>query len=305
MNRFRVKSMADVWLAGPLFFVLAGCLSAAEPSIVDVWPSTPPGEKEKLPPEDDTPQPNDRAVAGQSVRRIKNVSVPQLAIYRPEAKLDTGAAVVICPGGAHRILAYDLEGVELARWLNTIGITGIVLKYRVPFRDESNKSLAAVQDAQRALRMVRGQSQSLGIDPKKIGIMGFSAGGDVAARACLLHTKEHYAPIDVTDEQSCRPDFGILIYPAYLVDDKTSALKPDYMPGKGTPPMFMVHTWDDKQTPLGSLLLAAELKRAGIPCELHLFPNGGHGYGIRHVDGVPVTDWAKLCEPWLKSFSAQ
>ncbi len=287
------------------FLFATDSLSAAEPTIVDVWPSMPPGEKAKLPPEDDKPEANDRMVAGKTVQRIKNVSIPQLAIYQPDPTLNTGTAVVICPGGGHRILAYDLEGIELARWLNTIGITGIVLKYRVPFREESNKSLAGVQDAQRALRLVRNRSQSLGVDPEKIGIMGFSAGGDVASRACMLHAKEHYAPIDATDEQSCRPDFGILIYPAYLVDEKTSTLKPDYMPSKTTPPLFMVHAWDDRQTPLGSILLAAEMKRTGIPCELHLFSAGGHGYGIRHVDGVPVTDWPKLCEPWLKNLQAQ
>ncbi len=271
----------------------------AEPTILNVWPATPPNETQSLPPEDDRPQPNDRMVAGRAVQRIKNVSVPQLAIYEPKAELKTGAAIIICPGGGHRILAYDLEGIEVAQWLNGLGITGIVLKYRVPFRNESDKSLAALQDAQRAVSLIRSRSKELGIDPAKLGVMGFSAGGEVAARTSLLYSKRHYPIIDVIDEVSCKPDFGILIYPAYLVDDAKTALKPELQPTKETPPIFMVHAWDDGVTPLSSILLAAELKRASVPCELHLYSKGGHGYGQRHVDGVPVTDWTANCQAWL------
>ena len=274
---------------------------ASEPTIISVWPATPPNETESLPPEDDTPQPNDRMVAGRNVRRIHNVSVPQLAVYRPKTELNTGAAVIICPGGGHRILAYDLEGIEVAQWLNSFGITGIVLKYRVPFRDETNKSLAAVQDAQRAMSLIRSRSAEFGIDPNKLGIMGFSAGGEVAARTTLLHAKLHYDAVDAVDATSCKPDFGILIYPAYLVDKDKTSLLPELQPTKETPPIFMVHAWDDGVTPLSSILLAAELKRAAVPCELHLFSKGGHGYGLRHVDGVPVTDWTTNCQAWLSN----
>ncbi len=178
---------------------------SSEPTVWNVWPGKPPNEAAELPPEDDTPGENDRMVAGREVRRIKNVSVPQLAVYRPLKSDRRDAAVIICPGGGHRILAYDLEGVEVAQWLNSLGITAIVLKYRVPFRDEADKSLAGVQDAQRAISLVRSRSQELGINPKKIGIMGFSAGGDIAARTCLLHAKRHYDAIDVADQATCRP----------------------------------------------------------------------------------------------------
>jgi acetyl esterase/lipase len=281
------------------FFSIATQIAGAEPLVVNLWEGIPPGENGSLPPEDDTPGLNDREVAGRQVQRIKNVSVPQLAIYRPEKPADSKAAIVICPGGGHRILAYDLEGVEIAQWLNGLGITGIVLKYRVPFRDESDKSRAAVQDAQRAIRIVRNRSAELGVAPDKIGMMGFSAGGEVAAKTCLLHSNSYYTPVDSVDEASCRPDFGMLIYPAYLTDEKSKALKPEVIPDSATPPMFMVHAWDDRITPLSSILLAAELKKVAIPCELHLFQSGGHGYGARHVDGVPVTDWTKLGEGWL------
>lgn len=296
----RLLPTTIVPIAAAMLLAFSGSTTLAiEPTVLNVWPGNPPNETTELPPEDDTPGPNDRSVAGRTVRRIHNVSIPQLAIYSPKADLNTGAAVIICPGGAHRILAYDLEGVEVAQWLNSLGITGIVLKYRVPFRDEKQKSLAGVQDAQRAMSLIRSRSSELGIDPKKLGVMGFSAGGEVAARTTLIHSTRHYDRIDASDDVSCKPDFGILIYPAYLVDDAKVALRPELMPTKETPPIFMVHAWDDGVTPLSSILLTAELKRVNVPCELHVFSKGGHGYGLRHVDDVPITDWSMLCQRWL------
>ena len=290
---------AIVFAIAPFF--LSGSGLSSEPKIINVWPSTPPNEREPLPPENDIPGPNDRKVAGLSVRRIHNVSTPQLAIYLPEPELRTGAAVIICPGGGHSILAYDLEGVEVAQWLNSIGIAGIVLKYRVPARDKANKSFHAVQDAQRAISLIRSMNGELAIDPEKIGIMGFSAGGEVAARSCILFAKRHYDRIDAVDDVSCTPNLGLLIYPAYLVDDTKTLLRSELRPTKQTPPIFMVHAWDDSVTPLSSILLAMELKRANVPCELHLYAKGGHGYGLRHVEGMPVTDWTHNCESWLES----
>jgi acetyl esterase/lipase len=279
---------------------------------VKLWKGKAPGETVELPPEADTTKPDQPPTGGGRVTRIGNVSNPTLEIFRPDpAKFPMNGkltksqtAVIICPGGGHRILAYDLEGTEVARWLANQGITGIVLKYRVPARDPENKAHAAVQDAQRAIRWVRSQSESLGISADRIGIMGFSAGGEVAARATLLCDRDHYpkadAATDPVDQFSAKPNFAALIYPAYLVAKDQSKLLEELNPASSTPPVFMVHAWNDNVTPLSSLYLAAELKRANVPCELHMYSTGGHGYGLRHVENVPVTDWPGPFGHWLK-----
>ena len=152
-------------------------LCAAEPTVINLWPGKPPGDTQELPPEADTTKPNGNMVAGKRVMRIGNVSTPTISVFKPAPGKETGAAVVICPGGGHSILAWDLEGTEVAEWLTSIGVTGIVLKYRVPARVKATNYFAAVQDAQRAVSLVRSRASELGIDPKRIGIGGFSAGG--------------------------------------------------------------------------------------------------------------------------------
>ena len=271
---------------------------AGEPQIITLWPEKAPGENKDLPPEGEAPG-GTKYVAGKTIYLVTNVSKPELAIYKPEPSKSTGAAVIICPGGGHNLLAYDLEGTEIAEWLNSIGITGIVLKYRVPFRNPEFKCEAALQDAQRAVSVVRAKAKELGIESSKIGILGFSAGGEVAARASLQYAERKYTKLDGTDNVSCRPDFSVLIYPAYLVN-KANVLLDELKPTADTPPTFLVHAWDDPVTPLSSLCLATELKKAGVSCELHLFALGGHGYGMRHVDGLPVTDWTSQAAVWLK-----
>jgi acetyl esterase/lipase len=272
--------------------------TADEPKTIAVWPSTAPNEPADAPGESEFTEGGVRYIAGKPIYLVTNISKPEMLIYKPEAAIDTGASVVICPGGAHRLLAYDLEGTEVAQWLNSIGITGIVLKYRVPTRTPEFKCKAALQDVQRAVRLVRSKAKELQLDPVKIGVLGFSAGGEVAARSALQYDKNAYEPMDDVDKLSCRPDFSILIYPAYLTGEGTNLL-PELMPAKDAPPTFFVHTWDDPVTPLSSLCLAAELKKVGVSCELHMFALGGHGYGIRHVDGMPVTDWTTLAADWL------
>jgi len=287
-----------------------------ESQTVQLWKGKPPGETVELPPEADTTKPDQPPTGGSPVIRIGNVSKPTLEIFRPDpAKFpmkgnltSSQTAVIICPGGGHRILAYDLEGTEVARWLASQGITGVVLKYRVPARDPENKAHAAVQDAQRAIRWVRSESESLGISPDRIGIMGFSAGGEVAARATLLCDQDHYPKADIStdaytdpiDQLSAKPNFAALIYPAYLTSKDQSKLLEELKPTETTPTMFLVHAWNDGVTPLSSLYLAAELKKVKVPCELHMYSSGGHGYGLRHVDGVPITDWPGPFGQWLK-----
>lgn len=268
---------------------------------IDLWPDKAPGESKTLDAESDTSKPGQGLVAGKTVIRLGNVSKPQITIYRPAENIDTHAAVIICPGGGHNILAYDLEGTEVADWLTSIGVTGIVLKYRVPFRDPEDKSRAAVQDAQRAVSIVRQRAGEWKIDPAKIGILGFSAGGEVAARASLLFDKRHYDSVDKTDDVSCQPSFSVLIYPAYLTTKEKDALLPELKPSSKVHPVFLAHAFDDPVTPLSSLYLAAALRQANVQTELHMYSKGGHGYGLRHVDGVPVTDWKDPCGVWLKS----
>lgn len=285
-------------------FLLAtlGAVSGDEPKpahVLNVWPGKAPGETKELPLEVDTTDEKGRPVAGRRVIRLGNVSTPQLTVYKPAADIDTGTSVIICPGGGHNILAYDLEGTEVATWLNQIGVTAIVLKYRVPFRDEKMKWKAAVQDAQRSVRLVRANAAEWKLDPKRIGILGFSAGGQVAALTASRHAIDHYDKLDAVDEQSARPDFSILIYPAYLVNGDQTALNEEVVVDKTTPPSFMVHTFDDGVTPLSSLLYAAALKRAGVTAEVHMYSTGGHGYGLRETD-LPVTKWPAAASAWLK-----
>src|SRR5262245_63241524 len=254
-----------------LIFVMAFDVRAAEPTVLDLWPGKPPGETKDLPPEIDTAKETDKPVGDRRIQKITNVSKPTLAVYRPEKGADTGAAVIVCPGGGHRILAYDHEGTEVAEWLAKNGVTGIVLKYRVPARDENKRWQAAVQDAQRAVRVVRDKAGEWGIDPKRIGILGFSAGGETAGLTALLHQQRQYEAVDRADEASARPDFAVLVYPGGMVEKGNARLKEYVKPSKDTPPMFLVHAFDDGVDVRNSLLLATELKAVGVPCELHVY----------------------------------
>lgn len=281
-------------------FLLSPSVLASEPAItLDLWPGKPPGETEELPPEVDTTKDSDQLIAGRRVARIGNVSTPTLAVYQPPAEKRTGAAVVICPGGGHYILAYDLEGTEVAEWLNSLGVTGIVLKYRVPARDPDRRWLAAVQDAQRAMSLVRSRAEPWQIDPARIGILGFSAGGQTAALAACLSDERQYEPIDDVDEVSARPDFAVLVYPGGLLNDQNTALADYVHVSRSTPPMFFAHAQDDRVHPANSLLLALALKRANVPAEVHLYASGGHGFGLRSTD-APCTSWPARCEEWMR-----
>ena len=289
----------------PLFVLLAviqGAVAiAAEPVTINVWPGKPPGETKELALEADQTKPEDKLIAGRRIIKLGNVSTPQITVYRPTPDKDTGASVVICPGGGHHILAYDLEGTEVATWLNEIGVTGIVLKCRVPFRDPEKRWQAAVQDAQRAMSLVRSKSAEWKLDPKRMGILGFSAGGQVAGLVSIFNEQRQYEPVDDVDQFSCRPDFAVLIYPGGFEEKGQPKLRDEVKVTKESPPMFFVHAYDDGVTVLNTLLLATELKKVGVSAEVHVYATGGHGYGLRHVEGQPVTDWPKPCEAWMKS----
>ena len=275
---------------------------AKEPIVLNVWPDKPPGETKELPPEGDQTKEDGNLVAGKRVIRIGNVSTPQIAVHQPVSAKANGAAVVICPGGGHHILAYDLEGTEVADWLNSIGVTAIVLKYRVPFRDPkpAPRWRAAVQDAQRSMSLVRSKADQWKIDPNRIGICGFSAGGETAALTSLFFDDLKYEPIDEIDKISNRPDFAMLIYPAYLADDGDQPkLREHIKVTDRVPPMFFAHAFDDRVTVQSSLLLASKVKSVGGTADLHVYSHGGHGYGLRRTD-EPVTSWPDRAEEWMR-----
>ena len=259
-----------------------------------LWPGKAPGETYELPAEAEQP-----ARPGQKqVIRIGNVSTPMLSVFKPTNP--NGTAVVICPGGGYNILAWDLEGTEVAEWLNGFGVTAIVLKYRVPRRKDREKHAAPLQDAQRALALTRHQAKAWDINPERIGILGFSAGGHLTATAMTSWRKRTYPVVDEACHYSCRPDFGILVYPAYLVNNETKTkLAPEVPVDKDTPPAIFIHAGDDRVTADSSVQMWLAMRRAGVHSELHVFPHGGHGYGLR-PSADPVSKWPKLVEAWLK-----
>lgn len=270
-------------------------LSAAEPVALDLWPEgkvpgLAAGEKEEIVEE------MDERIGS----RVTKVTKPKITVYKPDPSIDTGAAIVICPGGGYNILAYDLEGVEVAKWLNEIGVTGVVLHYRVPRAKDGEAYVNPLKDAQRAIRVTRAHAEEWKIDPNKIGILGFSAGGNLAAVASNADEKT-YEAVDEADQLNARPNFSVLIYPAYLnPKDKDTELTEEVAVDESTPPAFMIHTSDDRISSTGSIAYYLGLKRLGIPAELHIFPQGGHGYGLRPTD-KRVTGWPELATGWLKT----
>jgi len=288
--------------------LLAVCLItnaglAAPSAPIPLWPGRAPGEVKELPPEADQFKPGtDPLIAGRPIIRLGNVSIPTITIYRPDPAKDTGAAVVVCPGGGYFILAMDLEGTEVCEWLNSIGVTGVLLKYRVPGRDGRDRHAAALEDAQRAVGMVRHQAKQLRLDPNRIGILGFSAGAHLSAALAANHAKRNYPVVDDADTASCRPDFTVLIYPGgIMLGDKLDVLRPEIVPVKGvTPPSFIAMAQDDPVHVEHAFAYYLALQKAGISAELHLYPTGGHGYGLRRTKD-DVTTWPDRVADWLKT----
>jgi acetyl esterase/lipase len=263
-----------------------------------IWPGTAPGAQANPLAEAEVNDPQLNLVAGKLSIRLGNVSKPTLTVYAPTGK-NTGAAVVVFPGGGYRFLSIDLEGTEICDWLNSKGVTCVLLKYRVPDSGPYPKSAAALQDAQRAVGLVRLHTAEWGVDPARIGVLGFSAGGYLAAALSTHFEQRLYDPVDVADRLSCRPDFAVVIYPGYLaLTDKNFAPNPEINPTEKTPPTFILQAEDDQAHVENAVVYFLALKNAKVPAELHIYAQGGHGYGLR-ANGLPVMSWPASVETWL------
>lgn len=283
--------------AGLVVLGVGAADDAAAPLVVNVWPGEAPGGNEGI--GEEQAKTNEAGV----VTSVTNVTRPTLTVHRPEKAKDTGTAIVVCPGGGYNVLAWDHEGEQVARWLNSIGVTAAILKYRVPRRPGHPRDQPppqALMDAQRALSLVRSKASEWGIDPKRIGILGFSAGGHLTMWASTNFDARKYEPIDAIDKADCRPDFAIAIYSGGAVKSGTDTLAPEIRVTSETPPTFLAHAGDDRVNPENSVLYYLALKRAGVPAELHIYSKGGHGFGMRPSDN-PVSTWPRRAEEWLKT----
>lgn len=253
---------------------------AAQKKVIHLWPGQVPGAvKDKTDPVID-------AKTEPGTIRYTEVTNPTITVYEPTGKKN-GAAVIVCPGGGYGILAYDKEGTDVAQWLAKQGFTAYALAYRVP-----GQRAGALQDVQRAIRLVRQDNRNI----NKVGVIGFSAGGSLSARAATRFNEMTYPKVDAADELSCRPDFALLIYPAYLDEGANRTLTPELTMTKQTPPMYIFATADDFFSN-SALVMTQALRDYKIPVELHLMPTGGHGYGMRRDAGLIWPVWA---ETWLK-----
>src|SRR6266436_82805 len=310
--------MRKLWLK--IFLAMFACsalnaqTTAWQPSPghtqVPIWPKKPPDAQPVAGPET-VKTVKDSPVAGRAWLAVENVSQPTMTIYSPKGK-NTGAAVVIFPGGGYELLAIDLQGTEICDWLNSHGITAVLVKYRVPHSgpyidDQHNrvypKVPAALQDAQRTLGLVRFHAKEWHIDPHKIGVIGFSAGGHIVAGISTNFEKRLYPSVDDADKESSRPDSAIAVYPGHLwsSDRKVFELNPNVPVTSQTPPTFLLQAEDDPVDPVNnSLVYFAALKKAGVPVEMHLYAQGGHGFGLRRTK-FPITEWPQLVETWLRT----
>lgn len=267
---------------------------------IPLWPGAAPGDTGDIGEEKDTTKP-DQDPAGKYIIRLGNVSEPTIQVFKPPKGKDTGAAVVVCPGGGYYILAMNLEGSEVCKWLNSIGVTGVLLKYRVPIRKGRPRYAAPLQDAQRAIGLVRLHAKDWNIDPDRIGILGFSAGGHLSATASNSFESRKYPAVDEADRESCRPDFTVLVYPAYLTAPEGSmTVAPEIKVTASTPPTFIAMAEDDPVHVENGFAYALALKNAKVSVELHVYPKGGHGYGLRPSENA-VTTWPVRVAEWMKS----
>ncbi len=276
------------------------------PLVVDLWPGQVPGDvgivgEEKFIELKVGGKPYE--VGGQPTRWLTNVTKPTVTVYLAPPDKNTGVTMLICPGGGYHNLGWDVEGEEVAAWLNSIGMTGIILKYRCPRREGDVKGvppLGPVKDAQRAISLVRSKAKDWGIDPQKIGMVGFSAGGHLVGATATNFENRTYEPIDGIDKVSCRPDFAVMLYSGYFKLNDQGELSPTIRVTADAPPLFFVHATDDSISAVDhSVTMYLAMKRVGVPAELHVYASGGHGFGVRKV-AHPCATWTDRCTDWLR-----
>ncbi|MBY5959342.1 alpha/beta hydrolase [Membranicola marinus] len=288
---FNCFSMRDLWMKLLItlisIFYFTTLNYAQTVDTIYLWPDKVPGENKPK------HEPKQTANTSGHVVRLTDVTNPAVMVFKPKASLNNGAGVIVCPGGGYRILAMDKEGYEIAEWLNTLGFTAFVLQYRVP-----NKPKEALYDIQRAIKVIRSMAPEWRLNTSKLGVLGFSAGGDLSALASTRYNIESYPKMDSIDSISCRPDFALLVYAAYLDKGINRSLRPELLVDRNTPPMFIFGTADDSHGN-SSLVMATALRDNKIPVELHLLPEGGHGYGMR-TGNIAAETWPALAEIWLQ-----
>ena len=272
---------------------------------IPIWPGAAPDAKPVDGPEvagtvvDEAGKP--RLVGAKPWVYVDKVSRPTMTVYSPQGR-NTGAAVVVFPGGGYNVLAIDLEGTEVCDWLTPKGITCVLLKYRVPcVKVGPNRDcLTALEDAQRTVGLLRSQAAQWHVDPRKIGVLGFSAGGHMVVAMSTHFEQRLYPSVDAADKESCRPDFAVSLYPGHLaVPEKNFALNPDIQVTPRTSPTFLLQAQDDPVDPVeNSLVYYSALRKAGVPAELHVYVKGGHAFGLRPTE-LPITHWPQLVEIWL------
>jgi acetyl esterase/lipase len=282
------------WLAGLVWAMAATSLHAAEPVLMKLWPQGAPEAAGFKPGLEHTEPPRD----GRQWR-LMNVSEPTVSLYRPPRP--NGTAVVVAPGGAYQFLAIEHEGTQVCERLVAQGITCLLLRYRVPFRSEADPGREALQDAQRAMGLVKRRAAEWGVSADRVGFLGFSAGGHLALRLALQTRPRSHAFDPALDVDDTRPAFAIPVYPAFLVDkDDAGRLSAEFKVSPTAPPMCLVHADDDKglSTSAGSALLYLEYKKLNRPAELHIFAKGGHGFGLKPIGG-PTGDWLQRVTDWM------
>lgn len=277
----------------PLLMLTA--LIAPGQTVLPLWPGHDSGSAS----EKDTTTGKDQLIAGKRVVRLTGVTNPTVTLYPAPATNNTGAAVVVFPGGGYRILALDLEGTEVCDWLNSIGVTCVLLKYRVPDAGPYPKHSEDLADAQRAVRLTRQRATEWKVDPNRVGVLGFSAGGHLAAVLSNHSAEQVYPASDAADQLSAHPDFAIMIYPGGIVHPPDLAqIGSEVTPTSAAPPTFLVQAEDDPVHIENTTVYYQALKTAGVPAEMHVYAKGGHGYGLRPT-ALPVTKWPELAKEWL------
>jgi acetyl esterase/lipase len=288
--------------------IACSAMAAEEPTVLPIWPGAVPADDGGIGPER-VRDPSDAPT--RNAKWITNVSKPTLTLFRAPRDKNTGVAIIICPGGGYWNLAWDLEGEEVAAWFNQAGVTAAVLKYRVPRRAGQPEALPApgpLLDAQRAISLVRSRAGDWGIDPRRIGVIGFSAGGHLALAAATHFDERAYAAIDDVDKVSCRPDFAVPVYPGYLIEQRPAGIEinktvlaPYIRIPRDTPPMLLVHASDDPIAGAeNSALIYLALKKANVMAELHIYAQGGHGFGVR-PSNLPCSSWPERCLAFIQS----